>query len=155
MNLKKKINDDLKNSMKSGDTTTRGVLRLLNSDIKNLEIEKSEEISENEIIEIIKKNIKRRKDSIEQYKNGNREDLADKEKEELTILEKYMPEQMSEEEIRRIVINVIKKSEMSSTPDSQSMSRTNFGKIMGLVMKETKGMADGNTVSEIVKKELK
>ena len=147
MNLKKRINNDLKDSMRSGDKTTRDVLRLLNSDIKNLEIEKSGEINEDEIIGIIKRNIKRRKDSIEQYEKGNREDLAVQEKKELKILEKYMPEQMSEEEIKKIVIDVIKKSEASGA--------SGFGKVIGIVMKETKGMADGNMVSRIIKEELK
>lgn len=147
MNLKKKINDDLKNSMKSGDTTTRGVLRLLNSDVKNMEIEKGGDAGDKEIIEIIKRSVKRQKDSIEQYEKGNRVDLSDKEKEELAILEKYMPEQINDKEIRKIVVNVIKKIGTSNASE--------FGKIIGAVMKETDGNVDGNLVSRIVKDELK
>ena len=147
MDLKEQIENDLKNSMKSGDNIIRGVLRMLFSDIKNVEINERKEINDEKIIEIIKKNIKSRKDSIEQYTKGNREDLANQEKNELEILEKYMPEQMSEDEVRKIVVNIISKSEAVSASD--------FGKIMGAVMKEIGNKADGNLVGGIVKEELK
>jgi len=147
MNLKKQIENDLKDSMKSGDNITRGVLRMLFSDLKNVEINERKEISEEKIIEIIKKNIKSRKDSITQYKKGNREDLASQEKKELEILEKYMPEQMSEDEIRKIVIDVISKSEAVGASD--------FGRVMGVVMKEIGSKADGGLVGGILREELK
>ena len=147
MNLKEQIENDLKISMKSGDSTVRDVLRMLSSDIKNAEISKGNEIDDEKIIEIIKKNIKSRKDSVEQYTKGNREDLASQEERELKILEKYMPEQMGEDEVRKIVFNIIKKSEASSASD--------FGKVMGLAMKEIGNKADGNVVSGVVKEELK
>lgn len=146
MNLKEQIKNDLKNSMKSGDDITRDVLRMLFSDLKNAEISRGGEINDEKIIEIIKKNIKSRKDSIEQYTKGSREDLASQEENELKILEKYMPEQMSGDEVRKIVIDIIKKSEAISASD--------FGKIMGLVMKEIGSNADGNLVGGIVKEEL-
>jgi uncharacterized protein YqeY len=147
MNLRDKIKNDLKDAMKSGDNITRGVLRLLNSDIKNEEIDQKRELEDGVIVEIIKRNVKRRKDSIKQYKKGNRADLADKEKKELVILEKYMPEQMGEEEIRSIVKKVI--SELKVVGASE------FGRVMGAVMKEFGSKADGNVVSRIVKEELK
>ncbi len=146
MDLKEKISVDLKNSMKSGDAKIRQVLRMLNSDIKNFEIDKKTEATDDEILGIIKKNVKSRKDSIEQYTKGNRQDLAEKENEELLILEKYMPVQMTEDEIRKIVQTVIQKLEEINPSD--------FGKIIGMSVKETKGMADGNIVSRIVKEEL-
>jgi len=145
-NLKKQIKGDLKISMKSGDNITRGVLRMLFSDIKNIEINERKEIGDEKVIEIIKKNIKSRKDSIEQYTKGNREDLVSQEEKELKILEKYMPEQMSEDEIRKIVLEIINKSEAVNTSD--------FGRIMGAVMKEVGGNVDGNVVSKIVREEL-
>ena len=147
MNLRDKIKNDLKNAMKSGDNTTRDVLRVLNSDFKNLEIDNRKELEDTDVIKIIKKNIKSRKDSIEQYKKGNREDLVIQEENELKILEKYMPEQMSEEEIRKIVINIIKKSEASDASD--------FGRVMGMAMKEIGGDIDGNVVGESVRDEFK
>jgi len=146
MNLKEQIENDLKSSMKSGDNIVRGVLRMLSSDIKNVEINERKKVSDEKIIEIIKKNIKSRKDSIEQYTKGNREDLASQEEKELAILEKYMPAQMGEDEIRKIVVDVIKKSEAVSASD--------FGRIMGAVMKEISGNVDGNLVSKIVREEL-
>ena len=147
MNLKKQIESDLKVSMKSGDNLARGVLRMLFSDIKNMEINERKEIGDEKVVEIIKKNIKSRKDSIEQYTKGNRKDLADQEKKELTILEKYMPEQMGEDEVRKMVLDVISKSEAVDASD--------FGRIMGAVMKEIGGNVDGNIVSKIVEEELK
>lgn len=147
MSLKKQIKSDLEDSMKSGDNIVRGVLRMLFSDIKNAEINERKEINDEKIVEIVKKNIKSRRDSIEQYIKGNREDLAGQEEKELKILEKYMPEQISEEEIRKVVINIIEKSEVSSASD--------FGKVMGMVMKEIGNKADGNVVGKIVKEELK
>lgn len=146
MNLRDKIKNDLKDAMKSGDNTIRDVLRVLNSDFKNLEIDSKKELKDADIVKIIKKNLKSRKDSIEQYKNGNREDLVIQEENELNILKKYMPEQMGEEEIRKIVIDIINESEAINASD--------FGKVMGMAMKEAGGNVDGNIVSEIVKKEL-
>ena len=147
MDLRDKIKNDLKDAMKSGDNVTRDVLRMLNSDIKNVEIDLKKELADDDVVKIIKRNIKSRKDSIEQYKKGNREDLAVQEEKELKILEKYMPEQMSEEKIRKIVIDIIKKSEASGASD--------FGKVMGMAMKEAGGNVDGNVVSRIVKEELR
>ncbi len=146
MNLRDKIKNDLKDAMKSGDNTIRDVLRVLNSDFKNLEIDSKKELKDADIVKIIKKNLKSRKDSIEQYKKGNREDLVIQEENELNILEKYMPEQMGEEEIRKIVIDIINESEAINASD--------FGRVMGMAMKEAGGNVDGNIVSEIVKKEL-
>ena len=147
MNLKEQIENDLKSSMKSGDNIVRGVLRMLSSDIKNVEINEKKKVSDEKIIEIIKKNIKSRKDSIEQYTKGNREDLADQEKKELKILEEYMPEQMSEDEVRKIVLDIISKSEAVSASD--------FGRVMGVVMKEIGNKADGTVVGGILREELK
>lgn len=146
MNLRDKIKNDLKDAMKSGDNTIRDVLRVLNSDFKNLEIDSKKELKDADIVKIIKKNLKSRKDSIEQYKNGNREDLVIQEENELNILKKYMPEQMGEEKVRKIVIDIINESEAINASD--------FGKVMGMAMKEAGGNVDGNIVSEIVKKEL-
>jgi len=146
MNLRDKIKNDLKDAMKSGDNTIRDVLRVLNSDFKNLEIDSKKELKDADIVKIIKKNLKSRKDSIEQYKKGNREDLVIQEENELNILKKYMPEQIGEEEIRKIVIDII--------DESEAINASDFGKVMGMAMKEAGGNVDGNIVSEIVKKEL-
>lgn len=146
MSLKEKIKNNLKGAMKSGDNIARGVLRLLSSDIRNEEIAQKKELADNDVLKIIKRNVKNRKESIEQYKTGGRKDLAEQEEKELEILEKYMPKQMSENEIRKIVSDAIKKMEVSGVSD--------FGKVMGIAMKKAGGNVDGNVVSGIVKEEL-
>jgi len=146
MTLKEKIKSDLKDTMKSGDVVARGVLRLLGSDIKNEEIAQKKELADDDVLKIIKKGIKTRKESIEQYKAGRRKDLAEQEEKELKILEKYMPEQMGEDEVRKIVSDIVEKLE--------NVNASDFGKVMGATMKEIGGNADGNVVSRIVKEEL-
>lgn len=147
MDLKERIKNDLIASLKSGDNLSRDVLRLLNSDIKNEEIRKKrEKLSEEDILKVIKSNIKKRKDAIELYKKGKREDLVRQEKGELEILQKYMPKQMSEEEIRKLVKKAVAESKASGV--------SNFGGIMKEVMQKAKGSADGKIISEILKEEL-
>ena len=146
MNLKNQSQDDLKASMKSGDEIRRTVLRSLNAEIKNAEIAKKDILNDGEVLEVISKNVKRHRDSIEQYQKGDRNDLAEQEEKELKILQKYLPEQMGEEEIKKIIKEAVKKTGASGASD--------FGKAMGVAMKELKGNADGNLVGKIVKEEL-
>lgn len=147
LELKELIKNDFNASMKSGDNITRDTLRLLNSDIKNKEIELRKKLNEDEIVSVIKSSIKKRRDSIEQFTKGGREDLVSQEEKELEILKKYMPEQMGEEEIKAIVQDVIKKS--------KSIGASDFGKVMKEVMQRAKGTADGKMASEIVREELR
>lgn len=121
-------------------------LRLLLSEIRSAEKEKKAPLEEAEIIQIIKRQIKRRKEAIEQYAKAGRGDLADKEEREKEILEAYMPEQMSEEEIRKAVKTAISELQASSMAD--------MGKVMGKVMADLAGKADGSVVNKIVKEEL-
>lgn len=146
MNLKDKIKNDLKTSMKSGDKISRDVLRMLNSDIKNKEIELMRELNDDEVIKIIRSSIKKRKDSVEQYAKGNRADLVRKEEMELKVVESYAPDQMTEKKIREIAKSVIIISGFSKPSD--------FGLAMREVMKITKGKADGKIASTIVREEL-
>ncbi|MFA6096563.1 MAG: GatB/YqeY domain-containing protein [Candidatus Paceibacterota bacterium] len=146
MGLKDKIRSDLKASMKNQDKISLSVLRLLNSDIRNKEIELIKEIGDDDVVKIIKSNVKKRKDSVEMYKQGKREDLVKQEESEIVILQKYLPEEMGEEAIRTIVKNVISKTGLGKSSD--------FGGLMKEVMKETGGNADGKTVSSIVRDEL-
>lgn len=146
LELKELIKNDFNASMKSGDNITRDTLRLLNSDIKNKEIELRKKLNEDEIISVIKNSAKKRKDSIEQFTKGGRADLVSKEKEELAVLEKYMPEQMSKKEVSALVEETIKELGASNVSD--------FGKVMKEVMQKANGAADGKMVSGIVKKEL-
>ena len=146
MQLEDQIKEDLKNAIKSGDSATRDVLRFLTSDLKNEAIKTREVLGDKDVLNILKKNIKSRKDSIEQFVNGGREDLAAKEKAELSLLEKYMPAMMSEEEVARIV------GETIANMDADAAK--NFGNVMKEAMKATDGKADGSLVSQTVKKAL-
>ncbi len=111
-----------------------------------VELDKQSLLDDEEIIEVIGSEIKRRKDSITSYKDGGRPELAEQEEREATILVKYMPEQLSEEEIEKEVKNTISEVGASSIKD--------MGKVIGAVMSKIKGKADGQVVSQIVKKEL-
>jgi uncharacterized protein YqeY len=146
MEIENRIQSDLREAIKGGDFFTRDVLRLLSSDIKNKGINDRKELSDEDVLNIIRKSIKSRKDSIEQFTKGGREDLASQEKSEVELLEKYMPEQMGQQQIEEIVKRVL--SEMDASESS------NFGIVMKKVMVEINGQADGGVVSEIVKKAL-
>jgi uncharacterized protein len=150
MNLHQKIEEDLKVALKSGDKQAAGVLRFLISAIKNHQIEikaKDEKyLADEEVLAVVKRQAKQRKDSIESYKSGGREDLVEKEEQELSIVSAYMPEQMGESDIRNIV-----RSKMSELNISD---KADFGKLMGSVMQELKGKADGGLVKKIMEEEL-
>ena len=111
------------------------------------ELEKLSGLSDDEVISVVLGEIKKRKESIVQYENGGRKDLADKETAELAIIKKYAPEEMPEEELRAIIKKKIGETGEAATKD--------FGKIMGPVMAEVKGRADGNAVKRIIEEELK
>jgi len=150
MSLKQTILSDMKEAMKAGDATKRDTLRMLDSMIKNTEIEKmkkEEGLSDEEAQAVIVRAVKQRRDSVEQYKAGGREDLAEKESKEIEILSGYMPEQLGEDKIREIVKVVIAKTGAASKAD--------MGKVMGAAMGKLKGQADGNVVKKIVEEELK
>ena len=142
MKLIETINKDYQNALKNKDDLLISVLRLLRSNIHNQEISKKGKLSEEDTLKVIQKELKKRKDSIEAFKKGERIDLAEKEKQELDILSKYLPKQLSKEEIKIFVQKII---------DKNKDEELNFGKIMGEVMKEMKGKADGKEVNEIVR----
>lgn len=147
--LKQKILDDLKAAMKAGDTAKRDALRMLDSMIKNVEIEKQKResgLSDEEIQEVISRAVKQRKDAVAQYTTGGRADLAEKENKEIEILTAYLPEQMSEDAVREIVKSAISQTGATGMSD--------IGKVMGPVMAKLKGQADGNLVKKIVEEEL-
>ncbi len=147
-NLKEKIQQEMKEAFKAGDTLTRSALVMLIAAIKNKEIEKGKdkELSNDDIIAIIGTEVKKRKDAAEQYEKGNRPELAQKERDEVSVLEKYLPEQMSEEEVAMEVSKIIEET------GAEAMSE--MGKVMNEVMKKLKGKADGSLVNRIVKEKL-
>ena len=140
------INKDLIEAMKAKDETKVSTLRLLISSFKNKQIELGHELENNEAQETITKAAKQRRESIDAYKKGNREDLAAKEEEELKILSTYLPEQMTEEDIGKIVDQVI--------GETGAKGAENIGRIMGQVMALVQGRADGGVVSSIVRSKL-
>ncbi len=150
-NLKDKIQKDMVAAYKTGETLTRSTLGLLIAAIKNKEIERKgqgegEELSNDDIIEIMRTEVKKRKDAAEQYEQGGRPELSQKEKDEIVILEKYLPAQMSEEDVAAVVSEVIEETGAGGMSD--------MGKVMNQVMKELKGKADGSLVNRIVKEKL-
>jgi len=163
MSLKEKIQSDIKTAMQEKQAEKLSVLRMVMAAVLNKEKEKRaklskeeqdekklselSELSDEETLEVITSEAKKRKDSIEQYEKGNRQDLADQEKSELKILDEYLPEQMDEDEVRKIIADKIKELGASGPQDT--------GKVMGAVMGQLKGKADGNLVNEIVQEELK
>lgn len=132
--------------MKSGDGMRVATLRLLLAALRNTEIElrpQGKELNDEIALSVLSRQVKQRHESIEAYKNGGRNDLAEKEKEELVILQAYLPEQLGEEEVREIVKNVI----------GQSGNRE-MGSIMKIIMPTVKGKADGAVVRRLVEEEL-
>lgn len=147
MSLKVKIMDELKEAMKSKDQVKLSTLRFLNAQIKNKEIDlRPNAISEDDIVSVIKKSVKQRQDSIEQYQNAKRQDLADAEIAELKILESYLPQMMSEDQVKTYVLEAIKETGATEAKD--------MGKVMKAVMAKTKGQADNKLISELVKQTL-
>ena len=151
MSLKQKISEDLKAAMKNANEFELGVLRMIIAAIHNKEIEKRGKggesvLIDDEVMDVVVKEAKKRKESIDIYKQGNREDLAQKESKELEIIQAYLPKQLSEQELEKIIDEAIKTSGALTIKD--------LGKVMGLVSKETKGRADSKIISEIIKKKL-
>lgn len=145
MTLYETVNAHLKEAMKSGDTLRRDTLRLFQSALKNVAIEKHknpDQFSDSEVEDILKRLVKQRKDSIEQFRAGSREDLALKEESELNLLSAYLPQAMGEEDLRALVASALKTAGMTT--------KTQTGQAMGVVMKQVAGRASGDDVRRIV-----
>ncbi len=138
--------DALKEAMKNKDNATRDVIRLLQSAIKQVEIDTRKELSADEVMDVLQKEAKKRRESISDYEKGGRQELADAEKFELSIIEKFLPKQLSADEIRAIVQAVITETGATSAKD--------LNKVMPVVMARVKGVADGKLVNQIVKESL-
>lgn len=132
--------------MKEGDELTRSVLRMLLAAVLNKELASKSGLKDGDILEIIASEAKKRRESISAYEKGGRKDLADKEKKEIEILQKYLPEQLSEKEVEKIVAGAVKKTGAKEVKD--------MGKIMKEIMPQVKGRVDGSLVGRIVKQHL-
>ena len=149
MILKDQIFEDLKQAMKAREAQKVIVLRTLNSAIKDKEIELSKRengLNDDEIIFVIKKQAKKRKDAIFEYQKAGREELSQKEEQELKVLQKYLPEEMTEEQIKKEVDKTIE--------GLNAKGRDNFGRVMQAVMSKLKNRADGALVNKIIKEKL-
>ncbi len=143
MSLKEQIQEDLTNAMKARDELKVGALRMLKAEIMKFEVSGiKKEANDEEVVNIIQKQVKQRKDSEEQFRAGGRPEMADKEAAESKILESYLPEQMSEDEVREVIKATIQ--EVGAT------SKADMGKVMGAVMPKVKGKADGKIINQIV-----
>ena len=146
MSLKETISTDFITAYKAKETEKVSVLRMAQSAIKNAEIDTGKELDDAQTLEILTKQAKQRKDAIIQFEKGNRPDLAEKEKNELSILETYLPKQLSEEEVTLVVKKAIK--------ETGTTSKADMGKVMGKIMPQLKGRADGSMISRIVSANL-
>ncbi len=145
--IEEKINNDIKEAMKSKNPVKVTTLRMLKAAIKNVAIRKKIDLLEDaDIFQIVAKQIKQRKDSIESFSKGKREDLVEKENREMEILQAYLPEQLPEQEIIAIVKEAI--------IEINAQSRSDMGKVMKIVLEKVKGRADAKIISGIVIKEL-
>lgn len=143
---RKQMQAALKQAMKDKDTVTRDVIRMTMSALKQEEVDSREELDAEGASKILMKEVKKRRDAIEELEQAGREDLLEKERRELAIIEQFLPEQMSREEIESIVDDVIAQTGASSQKD--------MGKVMGAVMPKVRGKADGKLVNEVVREKL-
>ncbi len=146
MELRQQIEADTKDALKSGAKDKVSTLRMLNAALKNKQIDKRRPLTEDEVIETVRSLIKQRKDSVEQFAKGGRQDLVDKETAEIAVLEVYLPQQLSREELEPLVRQAVAQSGAQGAKD--------MGKVMKVLMPMIGGRADGKLVSELVKNAL-
>jgi uncharacterized protein len=144
--LFEQISQDLAHAMKAGDKLALSVLRMLKSDLKYKQIEIGRELTDEDCIAVFLSAAKKRQDSIESFTKGGRKDLADNESAELEILKKYLPQQLSESELEKVIGDVVAEIG-ASTPND-------LGAVMKALMPKVKGKADGRRINEIVRKKL-
>ena len=143
MNLRETINQDLKNAMKAKETKKRDALRLLTSAFKQIEVDERKELSDDDVIKIIQKEVKKRNDSATQYRDAGRDDLLQIELAEIAFYNVYLPAQLGDDELSSAVKEIISKVGATTMKD--------MGKVMGMASKELAGKADGKRINECVK----
>ncbi|AEA00555.1 MULTISPECIES: GatB/YqeY domain-containing protein [Aerococcus] len=137
------LNQDMKEAMKAKDKFRLSVIRMLKGALQKAEIDKEEALTDDEELSILSRELKQRKDSVNEFHEAGRDDLADQTAKEIEIVENYLPKQLSEEEITQAVKEVIDQVGASSMKD--------FGKVMGTAVAKLKGQADGNQIQKIAK----
>ncbi|MEK5523555.1 hypothetical protein B5V89_03185 [Heyndrickxia sporothermodurans] len=147
MGLLERLNEDMKQAMKNKEKEKLSVIRMLKASLQNEAIRLGkDQLSEEEELTILSREVKQRKDSLQEFQNAGREDLVEKIQTELTFVDIYLPEQLTEEELTKIVKETI--DEVGAT------SKAEMGKVMSAIMPKVKGKADGSTVNNIVKQQL-
>jgi hypothetical protein len=146
MNLNERLNEDMKQAMKDKDKFRLSVIRMMRASIKNVEIDEKRTLSDEEVINILQREVKQRKDSLQEFVKAGRDDLAADVQAEIAIISEYLPQQLSEEEIKAVVQQTIQEVGASSKAD--------MGKVMGALMPKVKGRADGRLVNQIVQQFL-
>lgn len=146
MGLEEKLSNDLTTAMKSGDKIVVETLRVIRAAIQNARLAKQKDFSDEDVLAVINKEAKKRKESIELYEKGGRTDLVQQESKELEIISAYLPEALSDEALMQIIDETLKESGAESMQD--------MGKVMGLIMPKVKGKADGKHVQNLVREKL-
>ncbi|GIP25117.1 hypothetical protein J23TS9_02470 [Paenibacillus sp. J23TS9] len=146
MNLSERLNEDMIQAMKSKEKFRLSTIRMVRSTIKNLEIDLKRTLDDNEVLDILSREIKQRKDALQEFKKADRDDLASNVEAEIEIIGQYLPEQLSEEEIKVIVQQTIQETGASSKAD--------MGKVMSALMPKVKGRSDGKLVNQVVQQFL-
>jgi uncharacterized protein YqeY len=146
MSVEKKLLEDMKLAMKSGNKIELDTIRMLRAQLKAASIDKKNELDEAEVAQVLQKEAKKRKEAIEMFHKGNRQDLVKKEESELRFISKYLPEQLSEKDLDDIITATIEALEVTGEQD--------IGRLMGAVMPKVKGKADGKLVQQKVKEYL-
>ncbi|MCZ0755559.1 GatB/YqeY domain-containing protein [Anoxybacillus sp. J5B_2022] len=146
MSLLERLNDDMKQAMKNKEKERLSVIRMVKAALQNEAIKLGKPLSEDEELTVLSRELKQRKDSLQEFENAGRSDLVDKTKEEIRILQLYMPKQLTEEELAEIVKQTIAEVGASSKAD--------MGKVMGAIMPKVKGKADGSLVNKLVQQYL-
>lgn len=146
MSLKQKLKDDLKLAMREKNIVKRDSIRSINTMIKQIEVDERKELNDEDILKLIQKGIKQREEAITQYKEASREDLVEKEQEQVDVFKEYMPQQLSDEDLETQMKDIIAEVGATTIKD--------MGKVMGTASKKLAGVADGKRINEMTKKLL-
>lgn len=146
MSLKEQLKEDLKTAMRDKEVVKRDSIRAINTMIKQIEVDERKELQDEDILKLIQKGIKQREEAVEQYQNANREDLVQKEQEQIDVFKAYLPKQLNEDELETKMQEIIQEVGATSMKD--------IGKVMGLASKKLAGIADGKRINEMTKKLL-
>jgi hypothetical protein len=146
MSLSQRLSDDFKEALKKGEKRKISILRMVKAAIKNKEIEKKASLNDDEIYGVLQSFIKRGREAIEQFSKAERADLVEKEKEELAIIQSYLPQQLTEDEIKKLIKDTV--------DEVGAKGQKDIGKVMKAIMAKVKGRVDGKLVNELVRKTL-